>query len=187
MNIANGLREYHLIGFTTNPTQSPQCATLLGNSSTSVGFIVMPILPELKVGTRCVRYPDVFIVGPTGTQCIHMGPWSISFNYDASSLHITDFSGPVEDLTSTLDGLATCLRALPDVEHIYAYVLSDKVQFVRGMRVLGFQATAYLPAWYCQDYDRYDCLMLTRCVSPEPPVAHGTRDWLELFNKGLNG
>jgi hypothetical protein len=186
MNIANGLREYHFIGFTTNPMWAPQCAALLGNSSPFAGFIVTPILPGLKVDTRYVRYPDALIVGPTGAQCIRVGPWSISFNYDVASLHITDFTGPGKDLTSALDGLATCLRVLPEVEHIYAYVLMDKVQLVGGMHALGFQTTAYLPAWYCQGHDRYDCLMLTKCVGPEPPVAHGTSDWLALFDKGLN-
>ena len=116
MNIANGLREYHLIGFTTNPVRSPQCAALLGSSSLHrLHRYAHP--SRSTVGTRCVRYPDALIVGPTGTQCLCVGPWSISFNFAASSLHITDFSGAVEDLTSALDGLATCLCALPDVEH----------------------------------------------------------------------
>jgi GNAT superfamily N-acetyltransferase len=190
MNVANGRREYHLIGVTTNPVRIPHRAAPLADPLASSAFIETQILSRLTFITTARSYPEALIVGPRGTHHTAVGPWSIGFTYEraslARSLHITRLSGPPGDTAGALEGVAAVLKAGPAAEHVYAYVLSDKGSFVGGMRELGFQVTAYLPGWYCRHDNRYDCLMLAKSTSPERPVAHETADLIEFFDRGLN-
>jgi hypothetical protein len=64
-------------------------------------------------------------------------------------------------------------------------VLADKRDFINRLVDAGFQATAYLPAWYLHRNARYDCVLMVRGVFSEEPTNHGIRDVIEHFRHGL--
>ena len=188
MNIADGIREYHLLGMSVNPYRRPLRITPLGPTCYSSTFIDGQLLPRLTFRTEEGSYPSADIVGPPATDRVHARSWSLGYQYDpdGQSLHITDLNGTDGDPEHRLDGLASCLREAPEAAHRWAFVLYDKTDLILGMQELGFQVSAFLPGWFYTERARYDCVMLTQCTSPEPPVAHGTQEFISLFDSTLN-
>ena len=188
MNIANGVREYHLLGMSVNPNRRPLRITPLGPTYYSSTFIDGQLIPRLTFQIRQGVYPPIDIVGPATASRAHVRSWSIGYQYDpdGQSLQITDLGGPLDDPERRLDGLASCLQETPAAVHRWAFVLYDKTAFIHGMQALGFQVSAFLPGWFYAEGARYDCVMLTQCLSHEPPVARGIQEFINLFDNSLN-
>ncbi len=188
MNIADGIREYHLLGMSVNPSRQPLRITALGPTCYSPTFIEGHLIPRLNFRTQEGVYPRVDIAGPPAACRAHAHAWSIGYLYDpdGQSLQITDLDGPTDDPDRRLDGLASCLQEAPDAVHRWACVLYDKTDLILGMQELGFQVTAFLPGWFYAEPARYDCVMLTQCMSSEPPIANGTQEFITLFDSSLN-
>ena len=188
MNIARGKREYHLLGMSVNPHRQPLRMLPSGPTCYSSAFINGQLLPRLPFRIESGLYPDVDIVGPAATRRAHARSWSIGYHYEpeGQSLHIADLDGPTDDPGLRLDALAACLEETPEAAHRCAYVLYDKTEFILGMQALGFQVSAFLPGWFYAEGARYDCVMLTQCLSEEAPVARGTQEFINLFDSSFN-
>ncbi len=188
MNVANGRREYHMIGFSVPPGRQPRRVMADCPLPYTSSLMTEPLFSRFDFATFKGPYPSFHIVGPRSPHHISVENWRLNYAYDSrgDSLHITGLSGPETDSKQALDGLASCLQVARETEHTVAYVLYDKADFIRGMYELGFRISAVLPGWYTDGTERYDCLMLTRCTSPVPPAANGLEDMIELFTAGLN-
>ncbi|PON11767.1 hypothetical protein C2W62_43100 [Candidatus Entotheonella serta] len=188
MNVADGMREYHLIGMNVNPHHQPLRIIPPGPTCYSTTFIEGQLLPRLTFHTREEAYPPADIVGPSIASRAHSRSWSIGYQYDpgGESLQVTDLDGQMDDPERRLDALASCLEEAPEATHRWMYVLYDKTDFILGMQDLGFQVSAFLPGWFYTERARYDCVLLTQCISPEPPVAQGTQEFINLFDSTLN-
>ncbi len=188
MNVADGVREYHLIGMNVNPNRQPLRIVPAGPTCYSSTFIEGQLLPRMTFLRQEGTYPKVDIVGPTPDCRIRSCTWSMGYQYDpdGQSLQITDLDGEMDEPERRLDALAACLQEAPEAMHRWMYVLYDKTEFILGMQDMGFQVSAFLPGWFYAERARYDCVLLTQCNSPEPPVAQGTQEFISLFDSTLN-
>lgn len=188
MNIANGTREFHLIGMSVNPYRQPLRIEAENPSGSPSAFVDEQVLTRLAFRTQRGVYPPTHVVGPATACRVHAQSWCMGYRYDpdCQSLQITNLEGPEDDANRQLAGLAACLLEAPTAMHRWAYVLSDKTDFIVGMQDLGFRVSAFLPGWFPTAQARYDCVLLTQCSSPEPPVAHGIQAWINRFDRHLN-
>ncbi len=187
MHVNNGSREAIFAGFTLNPEHTPR-RIAPAETLPWAAFVKDEILKPLSLETITGAYPNTPIVGPPGTDYAMDGNWRIDYRLAAEgeSLHIVHILGSEERAKATDEGLAALLSVAPQKEHVFAYVLADKVALVRAMRKLGFQITAYLPAWHYTEHGRCDCLQVVRCTSPKTPTAPGLEQEVERFTRELN-
>ncbi len=187
MHVNNGSREAIFAGFTLNPEHTPR-RIAPAETLPWAAFVKDEILKPLSLETITGAYPNTPIVGPPGTDYATDGNWRIDYRLAAEgeSLHIVHILGSEERAKATDEGLAALLSVAPQKEHVFAYVLADKVALVRAMRKLGFQITAYLPAWHYTEHGRCDCLQVVRCTSPKTPTAPGLEQEVERFTRELN-
>lgn len=175
MNVANGTREIHVTLVARLPQArfthiTPDLGEIT-NSATLQKNIWQPLGLRANPGA----YPNVNFVGKPATTLSQEHEFSFSFDPACPSraLEIRGFSGKQNNPQQICRALEGLLAAYPTAEHISANVLADKVQLIRGMREMGFELTAYLPAWYKVNRNRYDCVKLVKRRCVEEPDAKG--------------
>ena len=111
-----------------------------------------------------------------------MGAWIVDFAPGNPS-------GALEVIGLRAEGATPCqiaqelnqiLSAMPDVQHVTATILADKVEMICALAGLGFEISAYLPAWYRSGSFRYDCVQLAR---RQYDGEAATQDYSVLFRR----
>ena len=180
MNIAHGVREYHLVslGF----PRDRRIRRLVPSHSTIAHsrLITEQLLGAFAFDTQTAVYPPAYIVGPTSPHQARIGSSVFTYCYDpadlSGALQITTLTDASADMEHIAQALAQFLARFPAAQHMSAAVLVDKEALIGHMRRMGFTITAYLPAWYALARERYDCVLLVKRHSREEPVAHGTQE-----------
>jgi hypothetical protein len=147
INVANNLREYHVISFTSNPSASfphyiPTCRSLAGED-----FVSEKVFQPLGLRPITAPYPPQLIAGAGGRR---WGPFSYEYEPRCASrsLEITAYHEQRQDPGEAAAALTSMLPAFDEVEHVRTIVPVDKNEFICRLMELGFEVTAYLPAWY---------------------------------------
>jgi len=186
INVANGLREYHAVTFAPNPAARfchyiPR-SCLFASSE----FVCDKIFRPLGFSPEPGDYPPLWVVG-NGIKHADLKPFS--FQYDPSclsnSLEITGCNSSFPDATQAAKALILMLESFYHVRHARLAVLVDKKAFIENLIEAGFEATAYLPAWYREGNTRFDCVLLVRRSFPEEPADYEIRDVVKDFRDGL--
>jgi hypothetical protein len=191
MQVAHGIREYHLFCVTRDPNRMFSRVIPPGCSIAKAPFIIDQIVSPLALTTEVGEYPSRAIVGPPSAQRAEVDGCILRYDHDAASpsqsLQVTSVSARAADADRVVAALAAFLASRPSVQHVSAYVLIHEVELIRRMRWMGFAITAYFPAWYADGGRRYDCVMLVQRRFAGEPIAHGTEETIALFDAHLNG
>jgi hypothetical protein len=185
MNIAHGVREYHLVSLAFNRDRRILRLVPSHNTIAHSRWITEQLLGAFSFDTQIAAYPPAYIVGPASPQQARIGSSAFTYCYNPADLsgalqitNLTDTSADTEQIAQTL---AQFLASFPAAQHISAAVLVDKEELIGHMRRMGFAITAYLPAWYALARERYDCLLLVKRHFREEPVAHSTQEVVSAF------
>jgi hypothetical protein len=163
-NVANGSRETHLIvcGIPRDSRfthVAPRVAALL-----EWRFLIEQIYAPLGLSGSRGEYPSESFIGAVSQNQMILGTWTLDY---ASA----NPSGALEVIGRQDDGatphqigeeLDQILSTMPEVQHVTATVLADKLEIIRELAVFGFEISAYLPAWHRSGSFRYDCVQLAR-------------------------
>lgn len=163
-NVANGSRETHLIvcGVQRHARfthVAPGIAALL-----DWRFLIEQLYAPLRLIGSPGEYPSECFVGAISQKQMSLGPWILDYAP-------ANRSGALEVIGLQDDGatpgqiaqeLNQILSAMPEVQHVTATILADKVEIIRALAGFGFEISAYLPAWYRSGPCRYDCVQLAR-------------------------
>jgi len=190
MNVANGCREYHLVGMTTNNREPLRHVVSERGNVASAPFLQRQVLSRLGMIGEVGSYPSDLVVGPVGEQQAVVDGVVIEYRFDANlpnrALELMRVEAPGKDAGVVCCALETFLAQFPTVAHVSMNILSDKEELIGQLQHLGFEVSAYLPAWYVSGGRRYDCLMLIRQSFTEDPVAHETMELIQEFRQGLS-
>jgi GNAT superfamily N-acetyltransferase len=186
-NVANGSRETHLI--------------VCGIPRTARFTHVVPPVSEL-LGWRFLReriYTPLGLTGSGGPYPARCFIGTVSRNPVASGAWLLDYapedpSGAVEVIgreddyatpSEMIGELDEIFSRWPEVRHVTATVLADKVGVIRALAGRGFEISAYLPAWYSAERLRYDCVQLARRQYTDPPATQDFPDLLGGLQSGF--
>jgi GNAT superfamily N-acetyltransferase len=187
INIAGGTREYHLAGVAFGRRKHFEHLTPPSDAIASSSFVLQRVFVPLGLSPRPGIYPPLLIAGDDphhpdyGPFTFHYSPFCPS-----DAVEITGYTGPKQNPDDIAADLLTTLDSFGYACHARLAVLVDKREFQNVLLTAGFGITAYLPAWHLQNGIRYDCVLMTRRTTVEEPVDHGTRDIIELFNRGFS-
>jgi hypothetical protein len=188
-NIANGQREFHLAGLTSNG-QEPLRRIVPGYASMATShFVEEEIIQPLGIESELGVYPADSVVGPGTGESIAIGEAAFHVHFDPASpsraLEITGLSGSRLDPVQFADAVGHLLEQFPEARHVSMHVLVDKEAFIRELTSFGFAISAYLPAWHKANGKRYDAVLMTRRTCTEEPVRHGTAEVIERFDRAF--
>jgi hypothetical protein len=179
-NVIDGVREYHMMGIIR-----PSDGGFLHFSPPHEVLLCSPVIKNRLYAPLGLRqmpgsYPRVYLVGSPGSR--HDSPFRYLLDETASAITLTEYA----KTCATQREIATDLQAFvarhPNVAYVSACVLSDKVELLRAMFEMGFEITAYLPAWYLHQNARYDCAMLVRRNFSQTPHKRGFDAEIELMD-----
>jgi hypothetical protein len=185
MNIANGVREYHLVSLAFPRDRRIRRLVPSHNTIAHSRWITEQLLRAFSFDTQTAAYPPAYIVGPASPQQARIGSSAFTYCYDpvdlSGALQITSLTDASADMAYIAQAFAQFLTRFPAAQHISAAVLVDKEALIGHMRRMGFAITAYLPAWYVLARQRYDCVLLVKRLFREEPVAHRTQEVVSAF------
>jgi GNAT superfamily N-acetyltransferase len=186
LNIAGGLREYHL-ATVGNARSSLTHVVPRTNTIAHSDFVQQAIFSKLPFSRVAAEYPPELIVGPPGESAARLVATRIHYRFDEGStskpLHITAIDRITETAADVHRDLETFISWFPSAQHVRAYVLVDKEDLLWHMRSLRFDVAAYMPAWYPEHDRRYDCLLMVKRNYDGDPVAHGLADIISKFQQ----
>ena len=185
INVANNVREYHAISFTPNPSAEFPHYIPAEDSLAADDFVSERVFRPLGLRPVAAPYPSQLIAG-CGSK--RWGPFSFEYEPQCASrsLEIAAYHDQRQDAAEAAVALASMVRAYEQVEHVRLVVLVDKNDFIRRLTELGFEVTAYLPAWYSHEDARYDCVLMARTCFTAEPINYGVGDEILTFRVGLN-
>jgi hypothetical protein len=188
INIANGVREYHLFCIAAKPGSSFLHMLTEGESLADAPFVKRDVLAPFKCTPERGAYPRLVVCGDS-TRSHVLGP--LKFNYDSAcpsqSLEVTGYSGKSIDPDAMAAEINAALAGFDHVTHIRVAVLVDKISFIQALLKRGFRITAYLPAWFCSAGTRFDCVLLVRSKFETEPACNGLRPWIDRLTEGFRG
>jgi RimJ/RimL family protein N-acetyltransferase len=158
-NVANGSRETHLIvsGIAKRARfthVAPALQTLLDWS------FLRRIYGVLKLRGTPGVYPKYSFCGEVSPRARSCAGWTCDYTESSCALEIvaSDWGTAPTELAPRVEDL---LIRFPEVQHVTATVLADKLPMIQALIDCGFQVTAYLPAWHKAGQFRYDCVQLS--------------------------
>jgi molybdopterin/thiamine biosynthesis adenylyltransferase/GNAT superfamily N-acetyltransferase len=184
-NVANGAREIHLIVCAIPP--HARFRHVSPGPIADAAFVRESIYGPLGLDSRPGQYPaDCFVGCPDG-EPFRCGDFLVSCAPGSPhrGLEILAHRGGRIGPGQIGDELDELLRRFPEVRHVTASVLADKVDLLRDLRDYGFEIAAYLPAWYRVGDGRFDCVQLARRAYAERPLAPGLDEHLARLRSGL--
>lgn len=186
INVANGVREYHAISFAVNPAAEFDHYIPESPALSHCEFVRQNIFRPLGLRPQKGKYPPRCIIG----DGYDVPDSEFSFEHDpfcpSQSVEITGSNSEPADPRQTAKNLISFLRTFEHILHVRVTVLVDKAEFIAQLVDVGFEITAYLPAWHWQEGGRYDCVLLVRRSFTDEPIDHGVRQTIEIFRDGLN-
>jgi hypothetical protein len=185
--VANGSRGAHLITLSIPEHARFVHVTPPVAESASGAFIRERIYRPLRLPLAPGEYPPESLVGATSDWSLEWGDLVVDYNPNDPNRALAIIGVHARSvlpahLPRDLDGF---FRALPHVEHIIVTVLADKTDLLRQLSVLGFELTAYLPAWYKGGVFRYDCVQLVLRRPGAKRVARDCRDPLSRLQREI--
>lgn len=184
INVANGLREYHLLIFARLPHAHFTHVTPRVGEIIHSPLVREHIFEPLGLAMSPGEYPALSFVGLTRETALEDGaPFDYSYDHHSPSgaLTIHHYRGTQTNAHHLCQELDDFLEHFPAAQHISADILADKTELLLELRKLGFEVTAYLPAWYKQGDARYDCLRVVKRRFHGEPVNYGLADELRFF------
>jgi hypothetical protein len=186
INIANGVREYHLFSMFPKPGALFRHVIPEHRSLPDSSFVIENVFAPLQLTPEPGRYPEEIICGQSVS---HPDLKPLSFGYDpfcpSDSLEVTAYTGDSRDPATIAFEIDACVKSFNYAKHVRMAVLIDKTDVIRALRTLGFAVTAYLPAWRVVNGDRYDCALMVRSKFDVEPSDYGLRPWIDRFGQGL--
>jgi GNAT superfamily N-acetyltransferase len=186
INVANGTREYHAVTYTPNPGARFRHYIPAFPSLADVEFVRNNIFGPLGFSPERAEYPPQWVVGE-GIEHPDLKPFS--FGYDpfcpSDAIEITRYGADSRDAGQVARELILMLDSFYHARHARLIVPVDKREFMEKLIDAGFEATAYLPAWYLHKGGRYDCVLMVRRRFSEDPTDHGVREIVDRFRQGL--
>lgn len=184
MNVANGAREYHLVIFARLPHArfthvAPRVDEIL-HSPLVRERIYQPLGLTMTPG----EYPALSFAGPLREEAAGEGaPFDYEYDHHSPSgaLAIRHYRGTGAGARRLCQELDDFLAHFPAAEHVSADILANKTALLHELRAMGFETTAYLPAWHKQGDHRYDCLRVVKRNFIAEPLVHGFADELRFF------
>lgn len=190
-NVANGAREYHMIIYARLPHARFTHVTPRVNDILHSAFVREHIYQPLGLTMTPDEYPELSFAGPLPEEQKPDDGAVFNYDYDQHSpsgaLAINGYRGTQTGAGNLSGALADFLAHFPAAQHISADILADKTDLLRELRTLGFEVTAYLPAWYKRGTRRYDCLHVVKRNFKAEPLAHGFADELQFFQTACAG
>lgn len=188
INIANDVREYHLVSLCRKASARFHHLQPRSPSLADTKFVRETIYKPLGFDPEPGRYPEDFLCGESIS---HPDLKPLSFGYDpfcpSDSLEVTAYTGGSEDPVRAAAEIDECLRSFAYARHVRLTVLADKTALIRALRARGFTVTAYLPAWYAQGESRFDGVLMVRSTFETDPADYGLREWIDRFRRGFSG
>jgi GNAT superfamily N-acetyltransferase len=186
INVANGMREYHAITYTRNSGARFRHYIPDSLSLADSEFVRNNIFEPLGFSAERAEYPPQWVVGD-GIEHPDLKPFS--FGYDpfcpSDAIEITRYGAGSRDAGQVAQELILMLDSFYHARHARLLVPVDKCEFMQKLMDAGFEATAYLPAWYLHQGGRYDCVLMVRRRFSEEPADYGVRDVVNHFRQGL--
>jgi hypothetical protein len=183
LNIANGLREYHL-ATVTNLASAFIHVIPRSNQIAHSDFVRSTVFCPLALSPAVCDYPPDLVVGPSEGATTVVQHTRVRYRFDqlspARALQITALDSGADPETVHHD-LEAFLARLPTALHVSLYLLVDKEDLLRRLRSVGFEIAAYFPAWHLCRGRRYDCVLLIKRNYTEEPVSHGVADIVGEF------
>ncbi|WP_175964436.1 GNAT family N-acetyltransferase [Burkholderia pyrrocinia] len=166
-NTAHGVREHHLTAIHP-PLETRSFVHVSPRHMTyrRSRFIQEQLYAPLGLHHRPGPYPPQFFSGDASL---------IDLSAKGSRAEPTNAVGCCRRTaldTLSQDDVASDVRTFiahnQSVGYLKQIVLADKIRLIRAMLQMGFDITAYLPAWHWHNGMRYDCVMLVKCTFNAP-------------------
>ncbi len=163
-NIANGSRETHLI----------VCGVPRHARFTHVGpglggllewrFLIEKLYAPLDLIGASGKYPPECFVGVISQKRVSLGAWILDYapQNPSGSLEVIGLQDYGATPCRIAQELNHAISTIREVQHVTATILADKVEVIRALTRIGFEISAYLPAWYKCGSFRYDCVQVAR-------------------------
>lgn len=185
INVANGTREYHLITIARNPRANPIRVAPRADAFPWLDSMRQPVLSSLGFASEPGEYPPAVVAGSRlGHEATIQGH-RFSYLYDPTSpsgaVHVTGLSRQGSIAMSPERAFAGLVSRFASMPYIGVQVLVDKRPAIELLQEIGFQITAYLPAWHHQEGRRFDCVMLVRSRFSAQPISHGLQMVIDVF------
>jgi hypothetical protein len=188
LNIANGVREYHLITIARNERTRPARVVSRASLPIELEGIRKSVLSSLSFDATLGNYPSTRLVGPRGNGTVHVLGCDVSYRRERGAVngavHLTNVQ-VVEDGADPDAAILRFIGQLGAVPYVGMQVLADKTHLLEQLFELGFEITAYLPAWHAAGGKRYDCLMLVGGIFDRRPTTHGVHDIVDSFRSAF--
>jgi GNAT superfamily N-acetyltransferase len=186
INVANSVREYHAVAFAPNPAARFRHYSPDSPSLADTEFVRNEIFGPIGLSPQRGEYPPQWVAGD-GIE--HSDSKLFSFRYDpfcpSEAIEITGYNADSRDAGQVASELFMMLDSFHHARHARLLVLADKGALIHRLVDAGFEATAYLPAWYLHRNARYDCILMVRGCFSQEPTDHGIRDVVDHFRQGL--
>ncbi|HTT39130.1 MAG TPA: GNAT family N-acetyltransferase [Burkholderiales bacterium] len=186
-NVANASRETHLIVFSIPPHSSFAHVKPAVCDTAQAQFVDAHIYRPLGLRPAPGAYPLRRFAGVPRDGSFERNGFVLDYDPAGANgalevLAHDDTSSGAPRLCRDLSGV---LQSLPGVQHATVTILADKVDVMRHLGALGFEMTAYLPAWLKENAYRYDCVQMTRAAYASRPAARGYEPLVDQLNAGF--
>jgi GNAT superfamily N-acetyltransferase len=187
INVANGTREYHAITYRPNPGVRFRHYIPNSPSLADSEFVRNNIFGPLGFNPDRAEYPPRWVVGD-GIEHPDLKPFSFAYNpfCPSAAIEITRYNAQSRDSGHVARELILMLESFYHARHARLVVPVDKSEFIEKLAEVGFEMTAYLPAWYLHQGGRYDCVMMVRRRFSGEPTNHGVREVVDHFRQGFS-
>jgi len=186
-NIVNNSRETHLIVYAFPQHAAFEHVVPRNSSPFERRLLHERYYRPLGARPKPGAYPPLCFVGETSDQSVAFESFLIEYRPGSANRALeivgdTMRIGRPAKVAREIDKLS---RLLPDMEHLTATVLADKLELIEELWDVGFQATAYLPAWYELEGRRYDCVQLSKRAHRTAAVTLGFDELLTRIDEEL--
>ncbi len=177
MDYATGQLEYHGLALMHRPGHQVLRVLPSGLPASFAQVVDEHINVPLAFDGACDKYPDDWVVGPEDAAALTVEHTNrkVRFRLSGDDLgNVMHLDGVVANTSSQeiADYVTKVMQSNGTVRFAHAYVLADKIDFVRQLRLRGFVLSAYLPGWYLKDGHRYDCMLLTWRNPTQTPLIN---------------
>jgi hypothetical protein len=178
-NVANGSRETHLV-VSGIAKQARFTHVAPAVQALPEWPFLRRIYGALKLRGTPGEYPEHNFAGEVSPSARSFGGWTCDYTESSRALEIVaaDSSITPAEVDSRIEDL---LSRFPEVQHVTATVLADKLPMIQALIGCGFQVTAYLPAWHKAGQFRFDCVQLALPLFAELPRAEEFTDSLNTL------
>ncbi|MGC0154940.1 hypothetical protein ACPRNU_20980 [Chromobacterium vaccinii] len=177
-NTVDGIREHHLLGMHPPfaqpfPHAAPEAPAILASA-----FVRERLYAPLGLSMRSGAYPATCFTGSERGE--RDGAFLFGRDDAVQAVFIGGYLGEPGAEAAELERF---LASRDDARYVCARVLADKTGLIAHMLRLGFEITAYLPAWHWENGLRCDCLLLAWNDFDVRPRIHGFADEVEELDR----